>query len=548
MPQVRIIPLGGCGEIGKNMTVVEQGDDIIVIDAGLSFPTEEMHGVDIVIPDVSYLIENKKRVRGIILTHGHEDHVGALPYIYGDLGVPVYGTQLTLELVKRKLYERFSESEIKLHTMSPKEPFKVGRFEIEPIHVTHSLPDSCALAIRTEVGTILFTGDFKFDFTPIDGRLTDMSRLGELGDEGVVLLLSDSTNSENEGWSPSEKSVAVGFRRTFANSKGRILITTFASNLHRMQQVFDVAHEFGRKVAVAGRRMEQTINIARSLRRLKVRDDVHIRLDECDYYADEELVILTTGSQGEPLAALSLMANEEYPKMQIKPGDTVIYSARPIPGNEAAIWQTVNRLFRQGATVIYGVEEGVHVSGHGYAEELKLMINLTRPHYIAPVHGEPRHQYHYAKLAEQMGYGSENVIFLENGYQLVIEEEGAHFAERVPCGRVLVDSSGYAGVSDELLRDRRNLASDGVVFVNVAIDSDAGKVVGSPVVVAKGLTTSNGEVEQLRVIIDDALRSLSLAELKDTAAVHQEVADIARRFIRKATNKRPLVVASVVDA
>ncbi|MBA3725839.1 MAG: ribonuclease J [Armatimonadetes bacterium] len=547
MQQLKIIPLGGCGEIGKNMTVVEQGDDIIVIDAGLSFPTEDMHGVDIVIPDITYLKENRKRIKGIVLTHGHEDHVGALAYIINDLKVPIYGSRLTIELAKRKLNERFPDKDLDLKVLKPEESFTLGSFEVEPIHVTHSLPDSYAIALWTQIGIVLFTGDFKFDFTPIDGKLTEMSRFGELGDEGVALLLSDSTNAESAGWSPSERVVTDGFRKVFANAQGRVLITTFASNIHRMQQAFNVAQEMGRMVAVAGRRMEQTIGIANSLKMIQLPEDTYIRLEDCDKFDDREIVILTTGSQGEPLAALNRMANEEYPRMKIRQGDTVVYSARPIPGNEAAIWQTVNRLFRQGAKVVYGRDANVHVSGHAYAEELKMMINLTRPHYIAPVHGEPRHQAAYSRLAQEMGYSEESIIVLDNGSQLVVEKDGAYMADRVPCGRVLVDSSGYAGVTDELLRDRRNLASDGVVFVNVAIDSDAGKIVGSPDLVTKGVMAPNGEIDRLKEVLDDLLRNLSRAELKDTAGVHQDVSDVTRKFLKKTMNKRPLVVASVVD-
>jgi ribonuclease J len=547
MSQVRIIPLGGCGEIGKNMTAVEQGDDIIVIDAGLSFPTEEMHGVDIVIPDITYLKQNKERIRGIVLTHGHEDHIGALPYVLQELRVPVYGSQLTIEFAKRKLLERMPSKEFDLHVFRPEEAFSLGGFEVEPIFVTHSLPDTYAMALWTEVGIVLFTGDFKFDFTPIDGRLTEISRFGELGDEGITLLLCDSTNAEEPGWSPSERTVTAGFESVFSESPGRVLITTFASNIHRMQQAFTVAAKLGRKVAVAGRRMEQNISIATSLKKLKIPQDTYIKLEDCASYEQNELVILTTGSQGEPMAALSRMANEEYARMQIHEGDTVLYSARPIPGNEAAIWQTVNRLFRQGARVVYGRDKHVHVSGHGYSEELKMMINLTRPQYIAPVHGEPRHQYQFGRLAEEMGYSSESVIMMENGSQLVLESDGAYLAEDVPCGRVLVDSSGFAGVSDELMRDRQNLASEGVIFINVAIDSDGGKVVGEPEILTKGVMAPNDEIEELRETLADILEKMDHATLRDTTGVHQEVSDVARRFMKRTTNKRPLIVASIVD-
>ncbi len=529
------------------MTVIEQGDDIVVVDAGLSFPTDDMHGVDIVIPDFSYLLANKSKVRGIVLTHAHEDHVGALPYLLQELHVPVYGSQLTIELVKRKLLERFAERDLDLRIFEKEKSFLLGSLEIEPIFVTHSLPDAYAIAIWTAVGIVLFTGDFKFDFTPIDGRLSEIARFGELGDEGVVLLLSDSTNAEMPGWSPSERSVAAPLKRAFQEAPGRVLLTTFASSLHRLQQVFTVAHETGRKVAIAGRRMDINTQIASEKGFLKIPDNTYIRLNDIDKYDDDRVVILTTGSQGEPLAALSRMSNEEYPKMAIKPGDTVIYSARPIPGNEASIYQTINRIFRQGARVLYGPEEQLHVSGHGYREEIKMMINLTRPHYVAPVHGEPRHQYHMGHLAVEMGYSEENIILLENGSQLILEKEGAYMGDNVVCGRVLVDGSGQTGVSDEVLRDRRNLANDGVVFVNVAIDSDAGKIVGAPEVVGKGVVALDGEVEELKAVLVDLLSSYSHAELRDTGGVHQEVSEVTRKFLRRAINRRPLVVATVVD-
>lgn len=547
MQPIKVIPLGGCGEIGKNMTVVEQGDDMIVIDAGLSFPTDEMHGVDIVIPDFSYLSANRDKLRGIVLTHGHEDHVGALPYVLESLNVPVFGSRLTIELVRRKLLERFGEKDIDLRVFEPETTFLLGKLEIEPIFVTHSLPDSYAMAIRTGAGIVLFTGDFKFDFTPIDGRLSDIARFGELGDEGVALLVTDSTNAEMPGWSPSERTVTPNLRRAFQEARGRVLITTFASSLHRLQQVFAVAHETGRKVAIAGRRMDINTQLASEKGYLKIPPHTYIRLSDIDNYEDDNVVIMTTGSQGEPLAALSRLANEEYPKMAIKTGDTVIYSARPIPGNEAAIYQTINRLFRQGATVLYGPENNLHVSGHGYREEIKMMINLTRPSYVAPVHGEPRHQYHMGKLAMEMGYSEQNVIIMENGSQLVLEEDGAFFGENVVCGRVLVDGSGQAGVSNEVLRDRRNLANDGVVFVNVAIDSDAGKVVGSPEVIGRGVVALDGEVDELKKVLVDLLDSYDHAELRDTAGVHQAVSDVTRRFLRRAIERRPLVVATVVD-
>lgn len=544
---LEIIPLGGCGEIGKNMTAVRIGEEILLIDAGLSFPTEEMHGVDIVIPDFGFLKDNADKLKGIVITHGHEDHVGALSYVLAEIDVPVYATELTLGMIKRKVMERFKPHEVDLKVLVPGERIKIGNFDIEPVYVTHSIPDAVMIALHTNLGIVLFTGDFKFDFTPTDGRLSDMARIGQIGDEGVLLLYCDSTNVENPGWCPSEASVYEGFKKIFSEADGRILITMFASNLHRVEQAMKVAHEFGRKVALAGRSMEKNVEIAFNMQRLRIPNDTMIALEDCENYAPEELVILATGTQGEPLAALSRMARVEYHKLQIQPGDTVIYSAKPIPGNEAAIWQTVNRLFRQGANVIYGTNKGVHVSGHAYQEEIKLLINLTKPNYIAPVHGEPRHQYAYVQMAKSMGYDESNIILLENGNRLAIEKDGAFFREDVQCGRILVDSSGMPGVTDELLRDRSNLANDGVIFINVAIDPDAGKVAGSPELVSRGVHTPNGDLEKLRNVIEDALANFTHAELRDTAGVHREVSDIARKYLKRNANQRPLVVASVLE-
>lgn len=547
MSQVEVIPLGGCGEIGKNMTVIRQGDEILVVDAGLSFPTPEMHGVDIVIPDITYLKNNAEKVLGIVLTHGHEDHVGALPYVLPEIRCPVYGTELTLALVRRRLLERLTPDVLDLRPLVPRQPVEIGSFLVEAIHMTHSLPDACSLALGTRIGTILVSGDFKFDFTPVDQRLPDMDRLSTLGSEGVTLLLCDCTNVEFPGWCPSERSVVDSFRRIFSEAPGRILLTTFATHIHRLQIAVDLAREVGRKVAIAGRRMEQTLATASEVGHFRFPRENYVPLDRVDRLPPQEVLILTTGSQGEPLSALSLMAKEEYPKASILPGDTVIFSARPIPGNESAIWGTVNRLFRQGARVLYGPEAGVHASGHGYQEEIKLLIALTRPAYLAPVHGEPRHQRLFVEMVKEMGYTEENVIVMENGNRLVVKTDEAYLTEDVECGRVLVDTSGYAGVSDEVLRDRQNLASEGVLFINVAIDSDAGKVVSGPELMAKGLQASDGELQRLKEMLYHVLTTLSKAELRDQASLHQEISDLARRYLKKEINKRPLVMTTITD-
>ncbi len=547
MSVVEIAPLGGCGEIGKNMTVVRQGGDMLVVDAGLSFPSAEMHGVELVIPDISYLRENAQMLRGIVLTHAHEDHIGALAYCLQHLNVPVYGSELTLAIAKRKITEDSRFDELDLRPFKSGDRIEIGSFEIEPVFVTHSIPDAHAIAIRTGVGIILFTGDFKFDFSPIDGRLSDLARLGELGNEGVTVLLCDSTNIEDPGWCPSERSVQTGFEKIFREAEGRILITCFGSNIHRVQQAFDCAHKFGRKVAIAGRSMDRNTSTAVSVGKLRIPGQTLIRLEDAKSWRNDEVVILTTGTQGEPLSALSLMSRSEYPRLQIEEGDTVVYSAKPIPGNEAAIWQTVNRLVRQGANVIYGSAHSIHVSGHGYQEEIKMMVSLTKPQYIAPVHGEPRHQFRFKKIAEQMGYQEDNLIIMENGDHLIVTQDEAYFSEPVPCGRVLVDTSGTPGVSDDLLRDRGNLASSGIVFINVAIDSDAGKLIGKPEVLSRGLHVLDGELSALTEHLQTELAKLDHADLRDTSSLQQEIGELARAFLKQQSNRRPMVVATVTD-
>lgn len=548
MPDVHIVPLGGASEIGKNCTCVIQGDDMVVVDVGLSFPNEEMHGVDIVIPDFQFILENKHKLRAIFLTHAHEDHIGALPYLLEKVECPVYSTQFTLSMVRRKLEERL---EVKLNMLIPMKPGDVvtcGSLSVEPIRVTHSIPDTMALAIKTQHGYVLFTADFKFDFSPIDQKLSDLSRLAQIGDEGVVCLVSDSTNIERAGWSPSESLVANGFRKIFAQSEGRVLITSFASNIHRMQQAFTVAAELGRKVAVAGRRMEQTVDLCIRGEYLKIPYGTQIKLEDVGKYEPHELVILTTGSQGEPMSALVQMSREEYSRLKIIPGDTVIYSARPIPGNEGAIWRTVNRLFRMGATVIYDDPGSpVHVSGHGYLEELKMMVNLTRPYYLTPVHGEPRHIHLYRKMALAMGYPDHRIFTMEDGLPVVIGEESAAYGEAVPCGRVLVDNGGNAGISDEILRDRSNLANEGIVVITVAIDVEQGDIVGDITLQAKGYSGPETVLMPTCEVVYDALRELKNSEMQDLDVVRHTVADAARRFLGRRTKMRPLVIPAIVE-
>lgn len=547
MSTVEVISLGGVGEIGKNCTVVRQGDDIVVLDCGLSFPNEEMPGVDIVIPDFTYLIENAAHVRGVFLTHAHEDHVGALPYLLQHIDVPIHASEFTLALMKPKLDEQLPKRKLDLRPFQFGDILEAGALSVEPIRVTHSIPENASFAVRTVHGIVLLTGDFKFDFTPVDGKLSNVTRFGELAKEGVVLLLSDSTNVDRKGWGPSEKIVADGLRKVFLESPGRVLLTTFASTIHRMQQVYEVAAQTNRKVAVVGRRMEQNVETCSRLGYMRIPPGTRISLEETKNYPPEQLAILTTGSQGEPLSALVQMSKGTYGRLQIQQGDTVIYSARPIPGNEAAIWRTINRLFRQGARVVYGDDPPVHVSGHAYEEELKLMLNLTRPYYFAPVHGERRHQYDLARLAFQMDYPEHRVFLLDIGERLVVEETDARIEDRVPCGRVLVDNSGTPGVTDDVLRDRSNLSREGVIAVTVAIDVEMGEVVGDPYVQVRGVHSSEDVGKMVAKALDDLLDSLNVDDLRDSDKVRHLLAEAARRVVQRSIQMRPLVLPTVVE-
>ena len=544
---VEVIPLGGAGEIGKNCTAVRQGEDIVVIDCGLSFPNEEMFGVDIVIPDFTYLFENAEKVRGVFLTHAHEDHVGALPYFLDKVKCPVYASTFTHAMIRQKLEEKVGLKGLDLREFNFGEIIEAGSLSVEPIRITHSIPENASFAVRTEHGIVFLTGDFKFDFTPVDGKLTNITRLGEIGQEGVVVLLSDSTNVDRPGWGPSERAVMEGLGKVFREAPGRVLLTTFASNVHRMQQVFEVAAETGRKVAAVGRRMEQVLDICTQLGYMRIPDGVAIKLDNLKSYEPHEVAILTTGSQGEPMSALVQMSKGTYGRLQILEGDTLIYSARPIPGNEAAIWRTINRLFRQGANVIYDSPMPVHVSGHAYQEELKMMVNLLRPFYLAPVHGEPRHQHVYLEMIRDMGYPEHRIFKLEDGSTLQIKEKSAEIGEKVPCGRVLVDNSGTPGISDEVLRDRSNLANDGLVAVTVVIDPERGELVGDPIIVSRGFHGPEGALDSAMEVLEDGLDSLDPDDLRDVDKLRHQVTDIVRRYIQKRTSLRPLVLPTIVE-
>ena len=544
---LEIIPLGGTGEIGKNLNLVRCNGEAIIIDCGISFPGEDLPGVDLVIPDPEYLLSVRDELQAILLTHGHEDHVGALPYLLPRLGkLPIYGTPLTLALIEQKLRERRLDAP--LNPVTPGTPFQVGSITVEPIRVTHSIPDCVAYALRTAEGIVVFTGDFKFDHTPVDGERTDFNHLARLGDEGVLLLLSDSTNAERTGWTPSESTVSDAYYTLFANAQGRILVTTFASNLHRLQQAIDMAQLYGRKVAVLGRRMEQNVDIAVQRGYLRVEPGVLISARQIDDYPPEQILVLTTGSQGEPLSALSQIAADEYPRLKIAPGDTVILSATPIPGNESLVWRTVNRLVRLGAKVYHDGIVPVHVSGHASQEELKLMISLLKPRYLAPVHGEPRHQAAYFELARQMGYRDEQMFLLENGSVLRIENGEASLGEKVPTGRLLIEEGVEGGVPESLIRDRRVIAQEGILVALITVRAQTGELVDDPQFILRGFEWQNEvQPELAREAILQTLGKMAPAEISDWDNIREELTQVLRRFCRKHLSRRPMVVAIVTE-
>lgn len=544
---LEIIPLGGTGEIGKNLNIVRCNGDAIVIDCGISFPGEDLPGVDLVIPDPEYLLSIRDELRAILLTHGHEDHVGALPYLLPRLGnPPIYGTPLTLALIENKLRERRLDAE--LNPVKPGAPISVADFTVEPIRVTHSIPDCVGYALRTAEGIVVFTGDFKIDHTPVDGERTDFNHLARLGDEGVLLLLSDSTNAERAGWTPSESTVSDSFYTLFANAQGRILITTFASNLHRLQQAIDMAQLYERKVAVLGRRMEQNVDIALQRGYLRAEPGTLINSRQIDDYPPEQILVLTTGSQGEPLSALSQIAADEYPRLKIAPGDTVILSATPIPGNESLVWRTVNRLVRLGAKVYHDGIAPVHVSGHASQEELKLMISLLKPRYLAPVHGEPRHQAAYFDLARQMGYRDEQMFLLENGSVLRIENGVATLGEKVPAGRLLIEEGVEGGVPEALIRDRRHIAQEGILVALITLREQTGELVDDPQFILRGFEWQNEvQPELAREAILETLGKMAPAEIGDWDNIREELTQVLRKFCRKHLSRRPMVVAVVTE-
>ncbi len=544
-----MIPLGGLGEIGKNMTVIQFDDEILIIDAGLMFPEEELLGIDVVIPDISYLVENRRMIRGIVLTHGHEDHIGALPYILKELNVPVFGTALTIGLLDAKLKETGIKN-AKLYIEQQGKQFRVGRFRVELIPTCHSIPDASAIAVHTPYGVIFHTGDFKIDQTPVDGKLINFQRIAELGHKGVLLMMSDSTNAERAGYSISEKVVGKSFDDIFRAVDGRIIIATFASNVHRVQQVIDAAHNYRRKVAVAGRSLINTVTVAQELGYLKVPKNLLIDLEEVNKYPQDKVVIITTGSQGEPMSGLSRMAMNDHRKVQIMEGDTIILSANPIPGNEKLINRVIDMLFKQGANVIQGSEARVHVSGHAYREDLKLMLNLVKPKYFMPVHGEYSKLLKHAMLAEEVGMPRENVFISENGNVLEVSEEKAAITGKIASGRVLIDGLGVGDVGNIVLRDRKQLSQDGIVIVVVTIDKEHKKVASGPDLVSRGFVYVREADELMDEAKEKVIQSIEKCMEKNVlewSSLKAGIREALSKYLFEKTRRKPMILPIIME-
>ena len=547
--KLQIIPLGGLGEIGKNMTVIRVDDEILVIDAGLMFPDEDMLGIDLVIPDISYLIENKDKIKAIVLTHGHEDHIGALPYVLKKINVPVYGTRLTLGILEGRLKENGVDSS-NLHSVMQGDIINVGCFSVGFIRVNHSIPDAVGLSIKTPVGMIVHTGDFKLDYTPIDGKMTDFRRFSDLGNRGVLVLMADSTNSEREGHTPSERTVGAAFDRAFHNARGRIIVATFSSNVHRIQQVIDTAVRYKRHVAVLGRSMVNVVNISLELGYITAPEGTIVDIDEIHNYRMEQMVIITTGSQGEPMSALTRMSMSDHRKVGIVPGDTVIISATPIPGNEKLVSKTIDNLMKLGANVIYGRNQGIHVSGHASREELKLMHNLVRPKFFIPVHGEYHHLVQHARLARELGMPKENIFISENGQILEFTREKGQVAGKVTAGMVMVDGLGVGDVGNIVLRDRRQLSQDGILIVVVTMNKQTNRVVAGPDIVSRGFVyvrESEALMDEAKARVQQALDRCEDEKVKEWAAIKANVRDALGRYLFEKTRRRPMILPIIME-
>lgn len=548
---VKIAFLGGLNEVGKNMTLYESEGDMILVDCGLAFPEPEMLGVDLVIPDFSYVEKNQDKIKGIFITHGHEDHIGGLPYLLMNYNIPVYGTKLTIGLIKSKLQEHKILDKAKLYEIKPKGKVSLGAFTVEAIHVNHSIPDALALAISTPAGVILQTGDFKIDTTPIDGEVIDLSRIARLGEKGILCLLSDSTNAQRPGFTPSERTVGESFERLFPKAEGkRLIVATFASNIHRVQQIIDVAESLGRKVALSGRSLENVVATAAELGYLRVPEGILISIDQISRYPHNKLVIITTGSQGEPMSALYRMAFSEHKRVEIGSGDYVIISATPIPGNEKTVGKVVDELLKRGAEVVYERMYDVHVSGHACQEELKLMMSLTKPKYFIPVHGEQKHLQKHASLAESMGISKRNIFIADNGKQIELTRRKMTHAPDVPAGQIFVDGYGVGDVGNAVIRERKRLAEDGLMIISVVIEKETGELIAGPDVISRGFVFVRDSEKLIaeaklvaQIVIDECIHDGYI----DWGVIRNRMRDDVSRLLYDRTKRSPMVLPVITS-
>ena len=549
--KLKVIPLGGLQEIGKNITVLEYGEEMIVVDCGMAFPEDDMLGIDLVIPDVTYLIKNKEKLKGIVLTHAHEDHIGALPYVIKDLDVPVYGTQLTLGLISTKLVEHGLKDKVNLQVVKQGKSIKIGVFEIEFIRTTHSVADSVALAIKTPVGVVIHTGDFKVDYTPIQSEPIDLARFAQLGSEGVLLLLCDSTNVERPGYTMSERTVGESFEQIFMRAvNSRILVATFASNVHRMQQIINAAVMFDRKVAFCGRSMINMVGVSTELGYLTCPEHTIIDINDLDKYPPEHIVLVTTGSQGEPMSALTRIAASDHKKIEIREGDVVIISADPIPGNEKYIYKVIDELFKKGADVIYESLAEVHVSGHACQEELKLIHSLVKPKFFMPVHGEYRHLKRHANLAQRLGMQEENIFISENGRVLELSNDTARLNGSVVSGRVLIDGLGIGDVGNIVLRDRKLLSQDGLIVVVITCDRETGCIISGPDVISRGFVyvrESEVFMEEAREVIKKALEHEDPSRKRNWGSTKNVIKQTLRDYVYEKIKRRPMILPIIME-
>lgn len=548
--KLKIIPLGGLLEIGKNITVFEYENDIILVDCGLAFPEDDMLGIDLVIPDLIYLEKNKEKIKGLVITHGHEDHIGSIPYLLKQINVPIYATKLTIGLIEHKLEEHRLLKSAKLNVVNPGQTVDFGAMKVEFIRTTHSIPDACSLAIHTPVGVVVHTGDFKIDYTPIDGEMMDFGRLAELGNRGVLALMSDSTNSERKGYTMSESTVGEVLDKLFINCTKRIVVATFSSNVHRVQQIVNSAVKYGRKVAICGRSMINTIETARKFGYIKVPDNIFIDIDMIKSYPDDRLTIITTGSQGETMSALTRMASGEHRKVQITPNDLIIISANPIPGNENAVSKVIDDLMKIGAEVVYNALEDIHVSGHACQEEQKLMISLVKPKYFIPVHGEYRQLIAHSETAKKVGVNPENIFIMTNGRVLELNEYEAKLAGTVPVGRIMVDGLGVGDVGNIVLRDRQRLSQDGLIIIVLTMDSVTGTVVAGPDVLSRGFVyvrDSENLMEEIKKLLRAKISEFEEKHITDWSTIKSLLREELRDYIYKKTKRDPMILPIIME-